>query len=32
MTNDRDLFVKIDENFSNSVILGDGKSERVEGK
>ena len=32
MTNDRELFVKIDENFSNSVILGDGKSERVEGK
>ena len=32
MTNDRELFVKIDEKFSNFVILGDGKSERVEGK
>ena len=32
MESDRELFVKIDKNFSNFVILGDGKSERVEGK
>lgn len=32
MKNSGELIVKIDDNFSNSVILGDWKSERVEGK
>jgi len=32
MIGNKELFVEIDENVLNSIILGDGKAERIKGK